>query len=101
MQHRDAMPSGKGLNTEAGTRPIPAAARRHDIHNGVRALKEYTMPAQVNNEECSGCGDCVANCPVDGVLVLQDAKAVVSSEECIECNACVDACPSNAMTMTD
>ena len=59
------------------------------------------MPARVNEEECTGCGDCVAACPVEGVLVLENEKAVVKSDECIECNACVDTCPSNAMTMKD
>jgi NAD-dependent dihydropyrimidine dehydrogenase PreA subunit len=58
------------------------------------------MPAQVNPEECTGCGDCVSGCPVDGVLVLENEKvAVARPEECIECNACVDECSSNAMTM--
>jgi NAD-dependent dihydropyrimidine dehydrogenase PreA subunit len=59
------------------------------------------MPAQVNQEECTGCGDCVAACPVEGVVVLEAAKAVVKQEECIECNACVDTCSANAMSMVD
>ena len=58
------------------------------------------MPAQVKQEACTGCGDCVEACPVDGVVVLEDDKAVVKPEECIECNACVDTCSSNAMVMT-
>ena len=58
------------------------------------------MPAQVKQEECTGCGDCVAACPVDGVVVLEEEKAVVKPQECIECNACVDTCSSNAMVMT-
>ena len=60
------------------------------------------MPVQVNQEECTGCGDCVVACPVEGVLVLENEKAVVAKpDECIECNACVDECPSGAMTMSD
>jgi NAD-dependent dihydropyrimidine dehydrogenase PreA subunit len=57
------------------------------------------MPAQVDIDECTGCGDCVTACPVDGVLVLEDAKVAVNPGECIECNACVDTCSSNAMKM--
>ena len=57
------------------------------------------MPAQVNKEECTGCGDCVTACPVDGALALADAKVSVNQEECIECNACVDTCSSQAMKM--
>jgi NAD-dependent dihydropyrimidine dehydrogenase PreA subunit len=56
-----------------------------------------TMPAKVNQDECTGCGDCVEQCPVEGVLVLVDHKAVVKQDECIECNACADACSSGAV----
>ena len=59
------------------------------------------MPAQVNQQECTGCGDCAAACPVEGVLVLENDKAVVKPEECIECSACVDAGPSSAMSMVE
>ena len=59
------------------------------------------MPAQVNRDECTGCGDCVTACPVDGVLALDDQKVVVQPEQCIECNACVDTCSSQAMTIAD
>jgi ferredoxin len=57
------------------------------------------MPAQVNNENCTGCGDCAEVCPVDGAITLESAKATVKQEECIECNACVDACTSDAVAM--
>lgn len=58
------------------------------------------MPAQVDPEQCNGCGDCIAGCPVNGVLVMNGDKAVVSTpDECIECNACADACSSGAMTI--
>jgi NAD-dependent dihydropyrimidine dehydrogenase PreA subunit len=63
--------------------------------------KEIRMPAQVNQENCSGCGDCVTVCPVDGTVTLEDGKAVVKAEDCIECNACVDACSSDAMAMKE
>jgi ferredoxin len=57
------------------------------------------MPAQVNQENCTGCGDCVSACPIEGTIVVENEKAVVKPEECIDCNACVDACPSDAMTI--
>jgi ferredoxin len=59
------------------------------------------MPAQVKQENCTGCGDCVEACPVDGTVVLENEKAEVNPNDCIECNACVDACPSDAMKMAE
>ena len=58
------------------------------------------MPAQVKQDECTGCGDCKSACPVDGSITLQDGKAEVQPEECIECSACVDACTSGAISLT-
>jgi NAD-dependent dihydropyrimidine dehydrogenase PreA subunit len=59
------------------------------------------MPVQVNQEECTGCSDCVTTCPVEGVLVLESEKVVVvAPDECIECNACIDECSSGAMKMS-
>jgi Na+-translocating ferredoxin:NAD+ oxidoreductase subunit B len=57
------------------------------------------MAAQVKEEECTGCGDCLTACPIDGVVVMESEKAAVKPDDCIECNACVDACPSGAMTI--
>ena len=62
-------------------------------------FRKVVMPAQVTQEQCTGCGDCVEVCPVEGSVVLENEKAVVRPDECIECNACVDACSSNAMRM--
>jgi NAD-dependent dihydropyrimidine dehydrogenase PreA subunit len=59
------------------------------------------MPAQVNSENCTGCGDCVEACPVDGAVGIEAEKAVVQPELCIDCNSCVDACSSSAMAMAD
>ena len=56
------------------------------------------MPAVVDQENCSGCEDCVSVCPTSSVE-MQEGKAFVKPDECIDCNACVDACTHNAMSM--
>ena len=56
------------------------------------------MPAKVDPEKCTGCGDCVEECPTDAIKI-ENEKAVVIEDECIDCGACVDVCPSEAITL--
>lgn len=56
------------------------------------------MAAQVNTEECIGCGLCVDECPVSAIVVENDV-AVVSEDDCIECGACESECPNGAITV--
>lgn len=56
------------------------------------------MAAQVNTEECIGCGLCVDECPVSAIAVENDV-AVVSEDDCIECGACESECPNGAITV--
>jgi len=55
------------------------------------------MPAVVDKETCTGCGDCVKICPQDAIKMV-DGKAVVN-EDCIDCGQCVDECPVEAIEM--
>jgi Fe-S-cluster-containing hydrogenase component 2 len=56
------------------------------------------MPAKVDEEKCTGCETCVAECPSEAIK-MADEKAVVDEETCIDCGVCVDACPEEAITM--
>lgn len=51
------------------------------------------------NERCTGCGQCVRDCPV-GALTLANGKASVrKTDVCINCFHCVAVCPSEALTL--
>ncbi len=57
------------------------------------------MAAIVDQEKCSGCGECVEACPLDAIEI-QENKALVDQETCGDCGACVDVCPTEAITVS-
>ena len=56
------------------------------------------MPAKVDNEKCTGCETCVAECPSEAISMASE-KAKINIEECVDCGVCVDACPEEAIAM--
>jgi ferredoxin len=50
----------------------------------------------VKKDDCTGCGDCIEECPVDAISMI-DEKADVNMEECIRCAICHDICPEEAV----
>ncbi|MCP4677778.1 MAG: 4Fe-4S dicluster domain-containing protein [Deltaproteobacteria bacterium] len=55
---------------------------------------------KVNKEECTGCEECVEECPAEAIKIVDDV-AVIDAGECTECSACVDTCPAEALTEDD
>jgi ferredoxin len=53
--------------------------------------------AQVNADECNGCGLCVERCQVSAIT-LEDV-AVVAPDKCIGCGLCVSGCPVEAVVL--
>ena len=54
----------------------------------------------IDNDLCTACGICVAECP-RGALSLEDDHVVVDGSLCSSCGACVDACPNEAITLNE
>lgn len=50
----------------------------------------------VNKEICVGCGKCIAVCPPQA-LVLINESAYLREELCEECGFCAPECPANAI----
>ena len=55
------------------------------------------MPAKIDAEKCTGCGQCVEVCPMEAITVDDIAK--VNEEECTDCGTCVDECPVEAISL--
>jgi NAD-dependent dihydropyrimidine dehydrogenase PreA subunit len=47
--------------------------------------------AYVINDDCTACGTCVDECPVD--CISEGDIYVIDPEECTDCGACADVCP--------
>jgi ferredoxin len=50
----------------------------------------------VDKDECVGCGECVAQCPVNTIFMIEE-KAEVNMNNCIRCGVCHDVCPEDAV----
>lgn len=50
----------------------------------------------VDKSECTGCGTCVEECPVDAIAIVEDV-AEINMDECIRCGTCHGVCPEDAV----
>ena len=50
----------------------------------------------VDKNECTGCGICVEECPVDVISLVNDL-AEIDMDGCIRCGICHDVCPQDAI----
>ena len=50
----------------------------------------------VDQDECFGCGACIALCPLD-VLTLIERVIVVDEPACSHCELCIPSCPVEAL----
>jgi heterodisulfide reductase subunit A len=63
--------------------------------------------AEVDAERCTGCGDCVKVCPLEGTIQMEDREgkdvksttAQVNPALCNGCGICVGACPEGALNI--
>jgi heterodisulfide reductase subunit A len=88
-----------------GPRDIPDTV----AHAGAAALEAVRLlnqgvvtvspvVAEVVEESCVGCGECILACPYSAIDFNSRAKAEVNAALCQGCGTCVAACPSGAMT---
>ena len=71
-------------------------------------LKKYENPARfvnsnyfisINEEKCTGCGDCISVCPMNANKVNENVISEVDLGYCIGCGVCIPKCPENARTL--
>ncbi|MCL2025370.1 MAG: 4Fe-4S binding protein [Leptospirales bacterium] len=52
--------------------------------------------AFVISNECTACGNCIPECPVDAISDGKPYK--IDVDECTDCGACVDVCSVDAIS---
>lgn len=56
------------------------------------------MP-QIDQARCTGCGDCITQCPAYALGWLHGKAALLHPEACLYCATCEDICPVNAIAL--
>lgn len=62
-------------------------------------LSSSNFISVVDEETCTGCGDCVDRCPVNAMSLKNDEVASVNAEISIGCGNCVPICPTESLAM--
>lgn len=67
-------------------------------------LSSLPAPAEVNERTCTGCEQCVMDCPYDAIEMMARADgreglvAKVKTELCTSCGICIGSCPPMAIS---
>lgn len=57
--------------------------------------KNNLKMAYIINDDCTACGTCIDECPVEAISEGDIYK--INPDECTDCGACADVCPVEAI----
>ncbi len=72
------------------------------------AIKSHPKPAEavfsnyyatIDQDECTGCEDCIERCQVDAITMNDEGKAEVDLDRCIGCGLCVTTCSTESISL--
>jgi NAD-dependent dihydropyrimidine dehydrogenase PreA subunit len=55
----------------------------------------------VDHDKCTGCEECVDNCPVEVFEIVDEKSVPVNADECLGCDTCVEVCEEGAITVEE
>ncbi len=67
-------------------------------YNAKSMLASSNFGLAIDQESCSGCGDCLERCSMEA-LSLADEVVAVDDDSCIGCGNCVSVCPTETLSM--
>ena len=56
---------------------------------------------KINEELCTGCGECIPNCPEGALQIIDDKARIISDLFCDGLGACIGHCPEGAISIED
>ncbi len=56
---------------------------------------------KIDAEKCTGCGECIPNCPEGALQIIDDKARLVSDLFCDGLGACIGHCPEDAITIEE
>jgi len=56
---------------------------------------------RIDEDKCTGCGDCIPNCPEGAIQIIDGKARLVADSLCDGLGACLGHCPEGAMTVED
>ena len=64
-----------------------------------------TISSVVKDELCTGCGTCVALCPVNAIMIINEKKGIyipeLDDEKCNNCGICLKVCPGHEVNFKE
>jgi uncharacterized protein (DUF362 family)/ferredoxin len=78
--------------------PLSGAANLDNEHIQTAIHNRAVQRPQADPDLCTGCGTCIAQCPV-AALSLADGLPHVDAGICIACFCCQEICPEKAITL--
>lgn len=54
---------------------------------------------QIDQQKCTGCGDCVAACPTHALGIIAQKAVITRTDQCNYCAVCEDICPTSAIEL--
>jgi H+/Na+-translocating ferredoxin:NAD+ oxidoreductase subunit B len=55
--------------------------------------------AQADQDECSGCAECIDRCQMDAIKMNDDTQAQINLDRCIGCGLCVTTCSTESISL--
>jgi heterodisulfide reductase subunit A-like polyferredoxin len=65
---------------------------------GVQLTETTNFLARVDEDTCTGCGDCVDLCSLEAMELSGDTVSI-NEAFCVGCGACVSTCPTESLSL--